>query len=342
MGTDERTSGASYLARRDFPVMRTVDIPDDTTLLEATDVVRRWLPVTPVVASPRLGEGVFLKLETLLPTGSFKVRGGLASVAAATSARPGSAHRRRVSREPRPRRRLRGRALRCPRHRGAALDGFAGQGGSAPARSAVQLIRHGEDYEGAEAYALTLAAEVGGQFLSPYNNPHVIAGAGTIGGELLGQVPDLRTIVVPVGGGGLLSGIGLSTANSAIRLVGVEAERSRALSASLAAGQVVTVPVRETVADGLAGNLEPGSVTLELARRYVSEMVAVSEEEISGAIRFLASEHGLIVEGSGAVGVAALLFGRLRVAAGRCVVLVTGRNITHSEFGRILVDRALP
>ncbi len=321
--------------------MRTVDLPDDTTLLEATDVVRRWLPVTPVVASPRLGEGVFLKLETLLPTGSFKVRGGLASVAAATARDPG-AHIVAASAG----NHALGVAFAVERFGARATVVLPWTASPAKVdrltRSAVQLIRHGEDYEGAEAYMLTLAAEVGGQFLSPYNNPHVIAGAGTIGGELLGQVPDLRTIVVPVGGGGLLSGIGLSTANSAIRLVGVEAERSRALSASLAAGQVVTVPVRETVADGLAGNLEPGSVTLELARRYVSEMVAVSEEEISGAIRFLASEHGLIVEGSGAVGVAALLFGRLRVAAGRCVVLVTGRNITHSEFGRILVDRALP
>ncbi len=319
--------------------MRTVDIPDETTLRLATDVVRRWLAVTPVVASPRLGEGVFLKLETLQPTGSFKVRGGLASVAAATARDPGTPIVAASAGN-------HGLGVAFAADRFGARATVVVPRTASPAkverltRSAVQLIRRGEDYEGAEAYALALAAEMGGRFLSPYNDPHVIAGAGTIGGELIGQVPDLGTIVVPVGGGGLLSGIGLSTAKSAIRLVGVEAESSRALSTSLAAGQVVTVPVRKTVADGLAGNLEPGSITVELARRHVSEMVAAREEEISEAIRFLASEHGLIVEGSGAVGVAALLFGRWRVPAGRCVVLVTGRNITQSEFGRIVLDRA--
>ena len=142
--------------------------------------------------------------------------------------------------------------------------------------------------------------------------------------------------MVPVGGGGLLAGTLLWAADRPdVRVVGVEAAASRALSAAVAAGRVVAVPVAPTLADGLAGNLEAGSVTPALARGRVHAIVAVTEEEIERAIRFLAAS-GLVVEGSGAVGVAALLAGRVPADGGTVAVLLTGRNIAAGTLARVL------
>jgi threonine dehydratase len=205
-------------------------------------------------------------------------------------------------------------------------------------RFGVELVRHGQTYDEAEAWAIDLAAQQGGRYVSPYNDPDVIAGQGTIGTELLAQVPELATVVVPVGGGGLLSGIGMTTSAAAVRLIGVEPEKSRAMSAAVSAGAVVPVSVGRTLADGLAGNLEPGSMTVELAQKYASELVAVSEQEIEAAIRFLAFEHGVVAEGSAAVPVAAVQSGKVDLDAGPVAVVVTGRNITPTLLASVLAS----
>jgi threonine dehydratase len=163
--------------------------------------------------------------------------------------------------------------------------------------------------------------------VSPYNDPDVIAGAGTVALELA----DAGTIVVPIGGGGLAAGIGLATQ---ARVVGVVPEASPAMQAAVAAGHVVEVEVRETLADGLAGNIEPGSVTVELCAAHVDAIVSVSEAELADAMRFLAREHGLVAEGSGAAAVAAIRAGR--VGGGAPVAVVTGRNVTLETFSRAL------
>jgi len=314
--------------------MRAVRTPGPADLAAAREVVQRELAVTPVVPVRGLDD-VVVKLETFQPTGSFKVRGALAAVAAVVRSEPG----RPVV------------AASAGNH-ALGIAFAAGRLGvdatvvvpatASPAklaaleRVAVRLVRHGASYEDAERHALELAAD-GAHFISPYNDPDVIAGQATVGVELLEQVPGLSTIVAPVGGGGLVAGLAWATAHeSAVRVLGVEAERSRALSAAVRAGEVVAVDVGSTLADGLAGNLEPGTVTLALVRRFGAHLLAVSEPEIAHAIRFLAKEQGLVVEGSAAVALAPLLGGRIGPGSGTTAVVLTGRNIAPAVLAGVL------
>ena len=146
---------------------------------------------------------------------------------------------------------------------GATVTVVVPTGASAAKVSALQqfdvrLVLHGEGYREAETYALELAAEDGSRYVSPYNDPDVIAGQATLARELLEQVPDLGTVVVPCGGGGLLAGVIIGLEGTGVRVVGVESEASPSMSTALAAGAIVPIEVEPTVADGLAGNLEPG------------------------------------------------------------------------------------
>jgi threonine dehydratase len=290
--------------------MRTVRIPTLEDVRAAEARIRPFLPPTPLVES----DGFTLKLESFQPTGSFKVRGALAALTR--------------SDEP----------VVCASagNHGLAIAWAAAQLGidatvvvaetASPAKIAAirrfpaTLVLHGADYDEAERHALSL----GGRYVSPYNDTDVIAGAGTVALELVGA----ETIVVPIGGGGLASGIGLATS---ARIVGVVPDASPAMQAAVRG--VPEVDVRPTIADGLAGNIEPGSVTVGLCAGRVEEIVAVSEEQIAEAMRFLASEHGLAVEGSGAVALAAARAGGVPSGA---VVLVTGRNVTLETLATAL------
>jgi threonine dehydratase len=294
--------------------MRTVEAPTREDVRAAAERIRPFLPPTPLVAS----DGFALKLETFQPTGSFKVRGALAALTALD--------------EP----------IVCASagNHGLGVAWAAAQLGldativvaetASPAKIdairgfPVTLVLHGADYDEAERHALSLP----GRYVSPYNDRDVIAGQGTVALEL----EDADTIVVPIGGGGLAAGVGLATD---ARVVGVVPEASPAMQAAVAAGRVVEVEVRDTIADGLAGNIEPGSVTVELCARHVDEIVAVSEDEILDAMRFLVRSHGLVAEGAGAAAVAALRSGRIR-PQGNTVALVTGRNVTLETFARAL------
>jgi threonine dehydratase len=199
----------------------------------------------------------------------------------------------------------------------------------------VELVLHGDDYEASERHALGLA-ERGAVFVSPYNDRHVIAGQSTVAAELVDQVGRDVTLVVPVGGGGLLAGIALGLAGEgATRIVGVEAAASPAVSFAVEAGHIATVPIGRTLADGLGGNLEPGAVTPDGARGRVHGFVHVEEDGIAEAIRVLATRCGLVAEGAAAVGVAALLAGKVPLA-GPPVVVLTGRNIAPDLLARLL------
>jgi len=308
--------------------LRQVRAPARREVREAEERIRPHLPPTPVLASPALAPGALLKLETLQPTGSFKVRGALAAL---TRLAPGE----RVV------------AASAGNHAlgiawAAAVLGIEATvvvpETASPAklsaleRFPVELVRHGAGYDEAERHALELAAK-GRRYVSAYNDPDVIAGGGTLALEL----PDEPlTIVCPVGGGGLCAGVALWASDLPhVKVVGVEAEASRAVSSAVAVGRIDPVEVGPTLADGLAGNLEPGSVTVELVQRYVAEVVSVTEAEIEEVIRFLACEHGLVAEGAGAVATAALLAGKVAVA-GHPVALVTGRNVDPRTLARIL------
>jgi threonine dehydratase len=311
---------------------RTVRPPTREHLAAAAHVVRSTLAPTPVLAAPELGEPVWLKLETLQPTGSFKIRGALAAMAAAPDGPVVTA---------------------SAGNHGLALARAAGLLGreatvvvaadASPAKVSrlrempVRLVERGMGYDEAEQAALELASR-GATFVSAYNDPDVIAGHRTLGLELDAQLESGLTLVVPVGGGGLLAGLALWAAERGdVRLIGVEAAASTAFSASLAAGRVVDVPIGETIADGLAGGLEPGSVTIDIARGSGAvDMVSVDEDDLLPAIVHLHREHGLVAEGAGAAAVAAVRSGKAASAAEPLVALVTGRNVTDAVLGRAL------
>ncbi len=312
-------------------------IPGSAQFEGAWKAVRRFLPPTPVVEAPQLGPSVVVKVETVQPTGSFKVRGGLAAVSATVEDDPGRAVVASSAGN-------HGLGLAYAASKlGAQVTVVVPTGASAAKVSAlrqfdVRLVLHGEGYSEAEAHALELAAAEGSRYVSPYNDPDVIAGQSTLARELLEQVPGLGTVVVPCGGGGLLAGVILGLEGSGVRVIGVESEASPSMSAALAAGSIVPIHVEPTLADGLAGNLEPGTVTLRIALSHQVEVRTVSEADIRSAMAFSAHKMGLVLEGAGAVGVAALRSGVISpdVEGASTVVLLTGRNVAPKLLSEVL------
>jgi threonine dehydratase len=317
------------------PTVRAVREPGLADVLRAKEVLAAHLAVTPLIESPLLGDGVMLKLETLQPTGSFKVRGALVAVASAIADDPD----RRVVTASAGNHGL-GVAYAAqtlgvkativvPENSSAAKQ-------AALARFDAELVLHGTSYEESEDHALFLTRS-GARFISAYNDPDVIAGQGTIALELFEQVPDLTSIVAPVGGGGLLAGLALAASSRpGVSVCGVEASASRAVSRSVAVGHVVPIEVGPTLADGLAGNIEAGSVTVPLIARYVRELVAADERVIRDGVRHLAFEHGLVAEPSGAIGVGALSHGLFERSGGKTVIVVSGRNVTRQLLVELL------
>jgi threonine dehydratase len=314
------------------PRIRTVRAPTPDDLARARAVVAAHLPPAPLLPIPGPdGREIWCKLESAQPTGAFKVRGALAALAdAPPDARvvTASAGNHGLGVAYAAARLGRAATIVVPRTASPAkLEGLR--------RGPAELVLHGERYEEAEAHALALADQ-GSLYVSAYNDTRVIAGQATCAAEIAEQLPGERTLVVPVGGGGLLAGVvAASTGHDEVHVVAVEAQASRAVSAAVARGRIVPVTIDPTLADGLAGNLEPGAATPGLVAGRVRAFVAVSEEEIEAAVRFLAAHAGWVVEGAGAVGMAALLAGKVPVA-GRAVVLLTGRNIATSVLARLL------
>jgi len=297
----------------------------------ARQVIAAALPPTPLIASPGLGQGVHLKLESFQPTGSFKVRGALAALSAA-----GSSHQVVTASTGNHALGVAWAAQRLGLSATLVVPASASPAKlAALQRLPATVIVHGDSYEDAERHALSLAG-TDLRYLSASGDPGVIAGQATIGAELLTQLSGAFTVVCGVGGGGLASGLGLAASRAGpMTVIGVEAAASPAMSAALRAGKVVPVHVEGTLADGLAGNLEPGTVTVRLIRDHLDGLVPVTEEQIVGAIRYLAREHGLIAEGAGAAPVAAILAGTVPVA-GQTVAVISGRNITLHALAHVL------
>jgi threonine dehydratase len=194
-----------------------------------------------------------------------------------------------------------------------------------------------------EAHAREFAAATGRVFVSPYNDWDVIFGAGTVGLEIARDVPDADDVLVPVGGAGLIAGIAgfLRAARPAARTIGVEPETSAFMAASLAAGRLVDIDEGETIADAVAGGIEPGAVTFPVCRDFADRVTAVPEALIARAMALLFDMHGRVVEGSGALPPAALI-GAPDLFRGRTVVLVvSGRNIANERF-REITGRDVP
>ncbi len=321
---------------------RSVPLPTDEDFAAAREVIARHLTPTPLIPSPVRRNG-WLKLESFQPTGSFKVRGALAAMSAVAANRPiitASAGNHALG--------IAHAASLLGRKAMVVVPETASPAKIEALRNLpVQLVTHGESFDEAEAWAVSRADAPAKdvELISPYNDPHVIAGQSTILDEIVAQHPGDRplTIIAGAGGGGLLSGLGLratqlTSDERPIRVIGVEAEASPAISSAIEAGGTETIEIDPTLADGLAGNLEPGSITVELIKRHVSELVQVTEDEIAEAIRWLVRRHGLVAEGAGAVPVAALLAGMLpdEYRDGDVVAIISGRNIALETLATIL------
>jgi threonine dehydratase len=286
--------------------------------------------------SDRAGGQVALKAENLQRTGSFKLRGALAKIAAlgeecadgVVTASAGN-HGQALAYA------ARARGIRCvvfmPEQAAIA---------KVEAATALGATVHmtGETIEEALDAARRAAADEGLAFVHPFDDPVVIAGQGSLGLELLEQVPDLATVIVPVGGGGLASGIAIALKSSrpAVRVVGVQVEACAPFVASLEAGRPVPVSSAMTIADGIAVK-RPGQLTLPLIEQWVDELVMVGEDEVAEAMVYLLERAKLVVEGAGAVGVALLLAGRVSLSSeGATVVVLSGGNVDAGLLGEIV------
>ncbi len=295
---------------------------------EAIGDVARHTPVLPsATLSEQLGAEVVLKAESLQRTGSFKIRGVLAKLAAlgpdcTRGVVCGSAgnHAQALALG------ARERGVRCEVFMPleaplAKVEGAAALG--------AEVHLGGASVEECVAAARARADEGGLAFVHPFDDPDIVAGQGTLGLELLEDLPDLATVVVPVGGGGLVSGIAIAvkSVRPDVRVVGVQVDRCAAYGPSLAAGGPVAVAGGLTIADGIAIK-RPGELTLGLVRDWVDEIVEVGEDETAEAMVMLLEKAKLVVEGGGAVGVAALLTGRVAAARqGTTCVVLSGGNV---------------
>lgn len=289
--------------------------------------------------SEAAGAEVWLKLECVQTTGSFKLRGAF-NAALAHVERHGAAAPPLVTASAG----NHGRALALAAEQ-LHLPLVVFVPADAPRAKTRAIEAHGarlvpeRDYDAAEAAARKHARQSGATFISPYNDRDVIAGAGTVALEVIAALREIGSFVVPVGGGGLASGIGvvLESERPPISLIGVETEASHAFHASLAAGRITTIDPKPTLADGLAGNLEAGSMTFPLMQRVCDAIALVSEADLRAAIAGLAREEHVIAEGAGAAGVAALLSGRATIVRGsRVVAIVSGSNIDAEKLKALL------
>ena len=288
---------------------------------------------TPLLASRDLsekaGSSVYLKLESLQETGSFKIRGAANKMLSLSPEEKESGvitistgnHGRAVAYVAG---RLGIRAVVCIPE-GTALNKVQAIRGLG-----AEIVVAGETYDEAEEQAFALASERKLTMINPYDESLVIAGQGTVGLEILEDLPEVSTVLVPVGGGGLISGIGLAlkSGDGQRRLVGVSMDRAPVMYHSLKAGHPVTMEQEETLADALVGGIgTDNQYSFALCQKLVDDFVLVSDEEIAAAMLFALREHHLLVEGAGAAGIAALLSGKLPMVEGSVVVVVSGGNV---------------
>lgn len=297
---------------------------------------------TDVIYAPKLCEGVelYLKTENLQVTGSFKVRGAYYKMSRLTAEEKAKG------------------VVACSagnHAQGVALA--ARENGikaviclpdGAPISKVEATKSYGAEvclvegvYDDAYNRALSLRDEEGYTFLHPFNDEDVIAGQGTIALELAEQLPDLDAVIVPIGGGGLISGIAytIKTVNPRVKVYGVEASGAASMKNAISKEKIEELASVSTIADGIAVK-KPGELTYELCKKYVDEIVTVSDDEISAAILALMEKHKLVTEGAGAVAVAAAMFGKIDLQGKKAVCVLSGGNIDVTILSRV-IDRGL-
>ncbi len=292
------------------------------------------LQPTPLERALGLGADVWLKLENSNRTHSFKVRGALNALLALGEAEraagvvtASSGNHAQAVAYVSGLLGIRARILMPVYGEKRKIDGAR--------RYGVEVILFGDEYEQTEREALRMARDEGMTYVSPYSHPDVIAGQGTIGLEIFDVLPSVERVIVPVGGGGLVSGIAvaLKSLKPTVQVIGVNPAVSPDMyNFFYAAAEPLS---HESLADALPGEIEPGSVTFELVQRHVDQIVRVTEAEIAAAMRWMVAEQGWMAEGGGVVGVAALQSGKIP-AGGETVIVVSGGNVSAAVLAKVL------
>ena len=302
-----------------------------TEFYEARKRVQKWARHTPLEYSPDLSQltdaQVYLKLENYQVTGSFKIRGATNKILLLTEEE-----------------RNRGVVTASSGNHAQGLGYAAKQLGvrakvvvpemtpqvkiDAIRKYGVELIIEGEEYMDSERLARRIEEEEGMTFVSAYNDIDLIKGQGTIGLEMIEDQPDLDTVLIPVGGGGLASGVAsvYQQATDAT-VIGVQSETSPVMYECVKKGYIHDIPLEDTYAEGLHGGLESGSVSFELCRDNIDDWVILTETDILAAIKYMLHEAHMLVEGAGAVGVAALLADSARWKGKKIGVVISGGNL---------------
>lgn len=304
----------------------------------ASNALKGVVRKTDVIYAPKLCKGcdLYLKTENLQITGSFKVRGAYYKMTKLTQEE-----------------KSRG-VIACSAGNHAQGVALAAQKNGikaviclpdgAPISKVEATKSYGAEvclvegvYDDAYNRALELRDEKGYTFIHPFNDEDVIAGQGTIALELIDQIADLDAVLVPIGGGGLISGIAytLKTINPKIKVYGVQAAGAPSMQKSVKDGQIEELPSVSTIADGIAVK-KPGDLTYEICQKYVDDIVTVSDDEISAAILALMEQHKLVTEGAGAVAVAAAMFRKIDLQGKKAVCVCSGGNIDVTILSRVI------
>ena len=309
--------------------------------LAAEKRIKPYIRITPLehdLYLSRVGQAhVFLKLENLQMTGSFKLRGALNKLLTLGS-----------------REKQTGVITASSGNHGAAFTysakrlGFTGTvvvpENVSPVKLELlelygaELVFHGTDAADTETFARHKAKEQGKTFISPYNDRMIIAGQATTAIEIMKQAEQVDAVLVPVGGGGLMSGIAgyIKTINKNIRLIGCLPESSPVMAESVKAGRIVRLESRPTLADGSAGGIEEGSITFPLCRDCVDDYILVSEQEIKAAILLILEKTNMLIEGAAALPVAAFLKEKEKFKNKHVVLVISGRRISLDKLKDIL------
>jgi threonine dehydratase len=321
--------------------MTNEDLPGLPEIRQARQAIKEVIRKTPLVLSPSLttacGQEVFLKLEHHQITGSFKLRGAANAVSRLSAAD-----------------RMRGVVAASTGNHGRGLAYAARKAGVKCVICMSQLVPQnkidgiraegadiriiGRSQDDAQVEVDRLVADEGMTMLPPFDHADIIAGQGTLGLEILEECPNVTTVLVQLSGGGLISGVAaaLKAQRPDIRVVGVSMERGAAMQASLAAGRPVEVEELPTLADSLGGGIGlENRYTFRMVRKLVDEVVLVSESEIAAAVHHAYWNERQIIEGSGSVGIAALLFGKVR-PNGSVLALLSGGNIAMDLHHRLI------
>lgn len=300
-------------------------------IIQARERIRPYVNITPLEPAPRLGAQAYFKLENVNIQHSFKIRGALNAVL----------------------------AQKEQAHQFGVITSSAGNHGlglvystsllgikatvvmptHAPQRKingvrqfGADVVLHGDIYDDAEEYARRLEQETGGLFVSPYNDPYIVAGQGTMALELVEQLPDIGRVLLPTGGGGLIAGMGLAmkAINPEVEVIGVQSVATPAMYNYLRGENLPQNPT--TLADGLSGDIEKGSITLTMCKVVADDMLLVTEQQIADAIRWMFRHHGWVIEGSAAVGIAAITNELIPADDVPTVAIITGSNIDADKF----------